>query len=161
MRVFIALVSVVLWIFFMENIGQGEERDQIGDLVRHFTAKPTLYFQEKECMTVKTTGYSSDHYSINVPEWRDGLTSTLAKADRGAVAVDPSIIPFGSVLWIEEYGYGIALDRGSAIRGYEIDLYFPTREEALEWGVRDVLICILGKVDVRVVRKVVKGGKDR
>ncbi len=158
MRVFMALILGVLGVFFVENIGQGEERDQIGDLIRHLTAKPALYFQGKECMVVKATGYSNDHYSINVPEWRDGLTSTLAKADRGAVAVDPSIIPFGSVLWIEGYGYGIALDRGSAIRGYEIDLYFPTREEALEWGVRDVLVCVVGKVDVRVVRKVVKGG---
>ena len=156
MRGFIAFILGVFGIFFVENISQGEKRDQIGNLIRHITTKPTLYFQEKECMVVKSTGYSSDHYSINVPKWRDGLTSTLAKADRGAVAVDPSVIPFGSVLWIEDYGYGIALDRGSAIRGYEIDLYFPTREEALEWGVREVVVCIVGRVDVKVVRRVVE-----
>ncbi len=111
-----------------------------------------------QCIDMKATAYSNDPKSISVPKWRDGLTSTLAKADRGVIAVDPTVIPFGSVLWVEGYGYGIALDRGSAIKGYRIDLFFNTRREALRWGVKKVKVCIIDRVRVKVFRKVVKGG---
>lgn len=111
-----------------------------------------------KCIGVRATAYSNDPKSINVAKWRDGLTAVMAKADRGVIAVDPSVIPFGSVLWVEGYGYGIALDRGSAIKGYRIDLFFNTRKEALKWGVKKVKVCIIDRVKVKAFRKVLRGG---
>ena len=108
---------------------------------------PFLFAQE--CFTVVATAYSNDRISINVPEWRDGLTSTLHKADRGSIAVDPRFIPLGSVLYVEGYGYGIAMDTGFAIRGRHIDLFFHSRKEALKWGKKIVRVCLMGRIRLR------------
>lgn len=61
----------------------------------------------------------------------------------GAVAVDPSKIPLGTKLYVEGYGYATALDRGSAIKGNKIDLFFETRSEAMRWGVRKVKVYVI------------------
>ena len=58
----------------------------------------------------------------------------------GVVAVDPSVIPLGTRMTIPGYGEGVAADTGSAVRGNVIDLWFPTRAQALAWGRRTVTI---------------------
>ena len=35
------------------------------------------------------------------------------------IAVDPSVIPLGSKVWVEGYGYAVAGDTGGAIKGNE------------------------------------------
>jgi 3D (Asp-Asp-Asp) domain-containing protein len=55
----------------------------------------------------------------------DGITATGAVLDRGIVAVDPSIIPLGTRLYIPGYGFAVAADTGAAIVGYVIDLGYP------------------------------------
>ena len=53
------------------------------------------------------------------------------------VAADTSLLPFGTKLVIPGYAGDEAvevIDRGGAIKGHKLDLYFPTHEEALEWG---------------------------
>lgn len=62
---------------------------------------------------------------------------------KGVAAVDPSVIPMGSKLWIEGYGEAIAEDQGSAIKGNRIDLAFNTRQEALDFGIQNKKIYIL------------------
>lgn len=68
-------------------------------------------------------------------EWADGITytGTTATADR-TVAVDPSVIPLGSTLYINGQAY-IAEDIGGAIKKNRIDVFFDTHEDALEFGV--------------------------
>lgn len=66
-------------------------------------------------------------------------------AQRGVVAVDPSIIPLGSRLYVEGYGYAIAGDTGSAIQGMRIDLCYNTYEEAIRFGRRLVKVYILSR----------------
>lgn len=62
---------------------------------------------------------------------------------KGTVAVDPRVIPMGTKLYIEGYGYATALDVGSAIKGNKIDLFFETKAQALRWGRRPVKVYIL------------------
>lgn len=62
---------------------------------------------------------------------------------RGAVAVDPRVIPMGTKMYVEGYGYAKALDVGSAIKGNKIDLFFESEREALRWGRRTVKVYIL------------------
>ena len=62
---------------------------------------------------------------------------------RGAVAVDTSLIPLGTNLYVDGYGYAKALDRGGAIKGNKIDLFFDTYEETVAWGKRRVDVYIL------------------
>lgn len=61
----------------------------------------------------------------------------------GIAAVDTGKIPIGTRLYVEGYGYATALDRGSAIKGNRIDLFFESYDEAMSWGVRRVKVYIL------------------
>jgi 3D (Asp-Asp-Asp) domain-containing protein len=56
------------------------------------------------------------------------------------VAVDPNVIPLGSKVYIEGYGYAIAGDTGGAIKGYKVDLFYPEVNQALQWGRKSVKI---------------------
>ncbi|MBS4175783.1 DUF348 domain-containing protein [Bacillus sp. FJAT-49736] len=59
------------------------------------------------------------------------------------IAVDPRVIPLGSKVYVEGYGYAIAGDTGGAIRGNTIDVYFSSKSDAYRWGRRSVKIRIL------------------
>lgn len=61
----------------------------------------------------------------------------------GVVAVDPAVIPLGTKMYIEGYGFGLAADTGGVIKGNIIDLFMDSREEALRWGRRQVRVHIL------------------
>ncbi len=61
----------------------------------------------------------------------------------GLVAVDPGVIPLGTMLYIEGYGYAVAADTGGAIKGHIIDVFFNTVKECVDWGRRPVQIYIL------------------
>jgi uncharacterized protein YabE (DUF348 family)/3D (Asp-Asp-Asp) domain-containing protein len=54
-----------------------------------------------------------------------GLTATGVPVTQGIVAVDPSVIPLGTRLFIPGYGNAIAADTGGGIRGDMIDLGYP------------------------------------
>jgi 3D (Asp-Asp-Asp) domain-containing protein/septal ring factor EnvC (AmiA/AmiB activator) len=82
-------------------------------------------------LTVTATGYSLA-----------GRTATGLPVGPGIVAVDPSVIPLGTRLTIPGYGEGVAADKGSAVVGNTIDLWFPTLADALAWGRRTVTITL-------------------
>jgi 3D (Asp-Asp-Asp) domain-containing protein len=73
-----------------------------------------------------------------------GITSTginLKKnPDLKVIAVDPRVIPLGSKVYVEGYGYAIAGDTGGAIKGNKIDVFIPTKSGALNWGRKTVKI---------------------
>ena len=59
------------------------------------------------------------------------------------VAADTSVLPFGSRVRIPGYHNGEAvpvLDRGGAIKGYHLDVFFPSHQQALDWGRRWVVV---------------------
>ena len=66
-----------------------------------------------------------------------------ANPNQKVVAVDPSIIPLGSRVWVEGYGEAIAGDTGGAIKGNKIDVFIPSHEQAMQWGRKNVKIRIL------------------
>ena len=59
-------------------------------------------------------------------------------------AADRSV-PFGTVVVVPGYGRAVVLDRGGAIKGDRLDLFFPTHAEALRWGRRTVEVEMLKK----------------
>lgn len=75
----------------------------------------------------------------------DDVTATGMRAGYGVVAVDPRLIPLGSRLYIDGYGYAVAGDTGGRIKGLRIDLGFDTRREAIRFGRRPVRVYIIEK----------------
>lgn len=62
---------------------------------------------------------------------------------RGYVAVDPKVIPLGTNLYVEGYGYAVADDTGGLIKGNRIDLAVDSYAEAIAYGVKDVQVYVL------------------
>ena len=69
-----------------------------------------------------------------------GTTATGLPVGPGIVAVDPTVIPFGTHMTIPGYGEGVAADTGSAIVGARIDVWVPTETQANQWGVKTITI---------------------
>nr|WP_125152439.1 3D domain-containing protein [Clostridium rectalis] len=98
-------------------------------------------------------GYNSFTYSkiVNMESTAysgDGITATGTKTKRDAngystIAVDPRVIPLGTRVFVEDYGYAIAEDIGGAIKGNIIDVFFYSETEARSWGRKYVKVYIL------------------
>lgn len=68
--------------------------------------------------------------------YADGITASGKPAVGFFVAAPPNV-PFGTLLSIPGYNEGLpvpVLDRGGAIVGNKLDVFFPTHQEALNWG---------------------------
>ena len=72
------------------------------------------------------------------------VTRTGVTVRHGAVAVDPEVIPLGTLLYVEGYGYAVAVDTGGAVKGNMIDLFdwIPTRE-AWTFGIQTREVWVL------------------
>ncbi|MGN8647319.1 peptidoglycan-binding protein [Gracilibacillus sp. HCP3S3_G5_1] len=94
----------------------------------------------------KTLTVESTAYTANC----DGCSGTTRMGldlkkypDAKVIAVDPSVIPLGSIVEVEGYGVAIAADIGGGINGNAIDVFIPNRDDALEWGRKDVRVEII------------------
>lgn len=92
-------------------------------------------------ITVKATAYTADC------EGCSGITKTgvnlKANPDEKVIAVDPSVIPLGSKVYIEGYGEATAADTGGAIKGNRIDVYMQNESDALQFGAKELTVKIL------------------
>ncbi|MBY4606020.1 MULTISPECIES: ubiquitin-like domain-containing protein [Bacillus] len=92
-------------------------------------------------MTVSSTAYTASCSGCS------GHTATGVNLKNNpnakVIAVDPNVIPLGSKVHVEGYGYAIAADTGSAIKGNKIDVFFPKKSSAYRWGNKTVKIKIL------------------
>ncbi|MEI2356784.1 3D domain-containing protein [Mesobacillus zeae] len=84
---------------------------------------------------VESTGKNPGH-----PEY--GITFSGVKVKRdlySTIAADLNVFPIGTILFIPGYGYGVVADKGGAIKGNKIDLYYDTVEEVFEkWGKKTI-----------------------
>jgi len=80
----------------------------------------------------------NEHMEIEVTAYTftGDNTATGVPPRVGLVAVDPTVIPLGSKLWIGGYGYCTAADTGRDIKGYRIDVFFNTIRQCRQWGRR-------------------------
>ncbi len=85
-------------------------------------------------MTMIATAYTANCAGCS------GITAIGRPAGHGIVAVDPSVIPLGTRLYIPGYGFAIAGDTGGAIVGNRIDLGFNSYSDAMRFGRREVIV---------------------
>ncbi len=94
----------------------------------------------------KTLSVSATAYTASC-NGCSGVTATgvdlNANPNAKVIAVDPSVIPLGSKVYVEGYGYATAADTGGAIKGNKIDVFIPTQDAALDWGRKQVNIQII------------------
>ena len=91
--------------------------------------------------TMSSTAYTANCSGCS------GYTATginlKADPNKKVVAVDPSVIPLGSRVWVEGYGEAIAGDTGGSIVGNKIDVHVPSKSAASSWGRRTVKVKVL------------------
>jgi len=69
-----------------------------------------------------------------------GITASGYRAGFGIIAVDPTVIPLGTHLFVPGYGRAIAGDTGGAIHGNRVDLGFDSLADAARFGRRPVTV---------------------
>lgn len=92
-------------------------------------------------MTVTATAYTA--YCTGCSGTTAIGIDLRANPNQRVIAVDPRVIPLGTKVWVEGYGEAIAGDTGGAIKGNKIDVFIPSQESAMAWGVKTVKIKIL------------------
>ncbi|HFD2044004.1 TPA: 3D domain-containing protein [Clostridium perfringens] len=91
----------------------------------------------KKTLSMEATAYSGGTLTAM------GLKPVRDPGGISTIAVDPSVIPLGSKVYIPGYGYAIASDTGGVIKGNIIDLYMNSHDECTSWGRRQVTLHIV------------------
>lgn len=92
------------------------------------------YKQKLSCIATAYSGHSTT---------ATGRTPVRNSGGISTIAVDPSVIPLGSKVYVEDYGYAIASDTGGAIKGNKVDLYLNSSSECNSWGRRNVNVLVI------------------
>jgi 3D (Asp-Asp-Asp) domain-containing protein len=99
--------------------------------------------------TVVATGYTAGYESTGKREDDSdyGITYSGVKVKRdlySTVAADLRVFPIGTILFIPGYGYGVVADKGGAIKGNEVDLYYETVDDVYNfWGKKKVEVYVI------------------
>lgn len=100
----------------------------------------------EEWITVEATAYTAFcDGCIGITKGGSNVLQTIYhKNGMRIIATDPSVIPLGTVVEIEGFDeLFIADDIGGKIKGYKIDILMSTKQEAYQWGRREVKLRIL------------------
>jgi 3D (Asp-Asp-Asp) domain-containing protein len=91
-------------------------------------------------ITVKATAYTANCKGCS------GITAIGLNLKKNpkvkAISVDPKVIPLGTKVHVEGYGDAIAADKGGAIKGNKIDVFYSSQTKALNWGRKTVEVKI-------------------
>lgn len=105
------------------------------------------YPRKRVVATGYTAGAESTGKSPGHPQY--GITYSGVNVTRdlySTIAADLSVFPLGTILYIPGYGYGVVADKGGAIKGNKIDLYYPTVDQVYsEWGKREVDVYVVSQ----------------
>ncbi len=132
-------------------------------VVKTKTVKPVVHevyevgSAKLDVTPVKTYTMAATAYSNRASRVLDGKSHLYGYSglwlSYGTCAVDQHIIPMGTVLYVEGYGYAVAADTGSGIRGNKIDLFFNSYNDACRWGMRTVKVHVLPMTRTALYRK--------
>lgn len=135
---------------------------EIGTILNFFNARGERIRYET-MLEMRATSYTASYKDTgkNPDHPQFGITYTGMKVRLGIIAVDPRVIPLGTKVYVDgvgnvpDYGYAIAADIGSAIKGNLTDLYYNDQTTVDAWGCKNVRIYILRdqNVDIFALRE--------
>lgn len=109
----------------------------------------SLYEKTNVLATGYTAGVESTGKGPSHPSY--GITYSGVKVKRdlySTIAADLNVFPIGTILYIPEYGYGVVADKGGAIKGNKVDLFYETVEDVYnEWGKKRVDVYVIKRGD--------------
>lgn len=92
------------------------------------------------CTCVSCCGIWSDEHPSRIDtDYVQKTASGTIPTEGRTVAADTDVLPFGTVVVIDGQEY-IVEDRGGAVKGNSIDIYFDSHEEAVEYGLQYKII---------------------
>lgn len=109
----------------------------------------TKYPAKKVVATGYTAGYESTGKNPTHPEYGITYSGVMVKRDLySTVAADLSVFPIGTILFIPGYGFGVVADKGGAIKGDRLDLYFNTVDDVYtQWGKKEIDVYVVEQGD--------------
>lgn len=132
MKKYLTIVLSIIFIVITSNITQAPERIIKEVILEESSVEVAIYNDYQNLGEFKITYYCPCAKCCGKS---DGITATGTIATEGrTVAVDPSVIPYGSTLVIDGKAY-VAEDCGGAIKSNKIDIYVDDHQKALELGV--------------------------
>jgi 3D (Asp-Asp-Asp) domain-containing protein len=99
--------------------------------------------------TVLATGYTAGYESTGKKPGHPsyGVTYSGVKVKRdlySTIAADLNVFPIGTILFIPGYGYGVVADKGGAIKGNRLDLYYETVQDVYDsWGKKTLNVYVI------------------
>lgn len=109
----------------------------------------TIVIENHQSTTFEATGYAIGHpYNTITKNGQPVINKGFMQVggiDIFTIAVDPKIIPLGSLVYIDSLGLALATDTGRKIKGMLIDICFTNMDEAIEWGRRDIQVYVLNR----------------
>ena len=124
-------------------IEEGINSEPVKEIVEYGVEKNVIITPEGKCLKytqeydMKATAYSSLEPGLT------DYTYTGRRAVYGVIAVDPTVIPLHSKVYVEGYGEAIAADIGKSIKNYRVDLCFESLEEVVQYGVQYIKVYVL------------------
>ncbi len=129
---------------FVGTIGSAEQKQKK-------TLLDTKDWSKYPSVEVTATGYTAGVESTGKtpasPEYGVTYSGIRVKRDLySTIAADLSVFPIGTILWVPGYGYGVVADKGAAIKGNSIDLYYETVQDVYEqWGKKKITVYVIEK----------------
>lgn len=120
-----------------EEAAKNNASNSSGTLNNTNSSQPSSDGKYKKTLSMEATAYSGGTLTAM------GLKPVRDPGGISTIAVDPSVIPLGSKVYIPGYGYAIASDTGGVIKGNIIDLYMNSHDECTSWGRRQVTLHIV------------------
>nr|WP_309100322.1 3D domain-containing protein [Fredinandcohnia onubensis] len=149
-------IKSVEWVSKFLFLANGNKAVSASVLETTLPIEEAIDFSKYPTQTVVATGYTAGVESTgkdaNHPSY--GITYSGVKVKRdlySTIAADLDVFPIGTILFIPDYGYGVVADKGGAIKGNKIDLYYDTVDDVYKkWGKKTLDVYVIKMGDGRI-----------
>ncbi len=133
----VMLLAIPLAGCFLSGLGAPAMAPPAGAQARVLTLETSGYDAGPESCNWRRTWYGRPVIASGPNAGRPkavGVTASGTRARYGTIAADTNLFPYGTIIHVPGYGHGRVEDQGREIKGRKIDLFFPSRQAALDWG---------------------------